>query len=135
MRQGAASMIVGIGIDIIEIHRMRAAIDNPAFVRRIFTPAEISYCQSRGRQGAASFAARFAAKEAVMKALGTGLAGGGTWLEIETLPDGMGKPELTLSGSFGSLAESLGVSCIHVSLTHAQDYAAAQVLLWKGESK
>ena len=70
-----------------------------------------------------------------MKALGTGLSGGGSWLEIETLPDGMGKPELTLSGAFGSLAESLGVSSIHVSLTHAQDYAAAQVLLWKGESK
>ena len=125
-------MILGIGIDIVEIHRMRSAIDSPAFVSRVFTPAEIVYCQGRGRQGAASFAARFAAKEAVMKALGTGLAGGGTWQEIETLPDSMGKPELRLSGVFAQLAERLGVTSIHVSLTHAQDYAAAQVLLWKG---
>lgn len=128
-------MIVGIGIDIIEIHRMRTAIDNPSFVRRVFTPAESAYCLSRGRQGAASYAARFAAKEAVMKALGTGLAGGGTWLEIETLPDAMGKPVLKLTGAFNQLADSLGVTCIHVSLTHAQDYAAAQVLLWKGENQ
>lgn len=128
-------MIVGIGIDIVEIHRMRAAIDNPAFVRRVFTPAESEYCLSRGRQGAASYAARFAAKEAVMKALGTGLAGGGAWQEIETLPDDKGKPELRLCGVFGELADSLGVTRIHVSLTHAQDYAAAQVLLWKGDCK
>lgn len=125
-------MIVGMGIDLVEIHRIKVAIENPAFVRRIFTPAEIAYCQSRGRQGAASFAARFAAKEAAMKALGTGLAGG-TWQDVETLPDDQGKPILRLSGSFGKLAGSLGVSCIHVSLTHAQDYAAAQVLLWKGD--
>ena len=128
-------MILGIGIDIIEIHRMRSAIDNPAFVNRVFTPEEIVYCRGRGRQGAASFAARFAAKEAVMKALGTGLAGGGSWHEIETLPDAMGKPELCLSGVFGQLAEKLGVTSIYVSLTHAQDYAAAQVLLWKGNDR
>ena len=125
-------VILGMGIDLIEIHRMKVAIENPAFLRRVFTPAEIEYCRSRGRQGAASYAARFAAKEAVMKALGTGLAGG-TWLDIETLPDAKGKPELRLTGSFGLLADSMGVTCIHISLTHAQDYAAAQVLLWKGD--
>jgi len=113
---------------------MRAAIDNPAFIQRVFTPAETEYCQSRGRQKAASYAARFAAKEAVMKALGTGLAGG-SWQDIETLPDSKGKPDLKLSGSFGRLAESLDVTCIHVSLTHAQDYAAAHVVLWKGDAQ
>lgn len=125
-------MIVGIGIDLIEIRRIKRAIENPAFIRRVFTAAEIAYCQSRGRQGAASFAARFTAKEAVMKALGTGLSGG-TWQEIETLPDASGKPAVRLTGSFGQLAESLGVSCIHVSLTHAEEYAAAQVMLWRGD--
>lgn len=121
-----------MGIDLTEIHRIQAAIEKPAFVRRVFTPAEIEYCTSRGRQGAASFAARFAAKEAVMKAMGTGLAGG-TWQDIETLPDANGKPEMFLYGSFRLLAERLGVKEIFVSLTHAQDYAAAQVLLWKGD--
>lgn len=126
-------MVVGIGIDLVEIHRMKKAIERPLFVQRVFTPAEQAYCDSRGRQNAASYAARFAAKEAVMKALGTGLSGGGTWQDIEVLPDEQGKPVMTLSGYFGQLARKMDVTCIHVSLSHAQEYAAAQVLLWRGE--
>ena len=128
-------MVVGIGIDLVEIHRMKKAIERPLFVQRVFTPAEQAYCDSRGRQNAASYAARFAAKEAVMKALGTGLAGGGSWQDIEVLPDEQGKPVMTLNGCFGQLAGKMGVTRIHVSLSHAQEYAAAQVLLWRGEQE
>ena len=126
-------MVVGIGIDLVEIHRMKKAIERPLFVQRVFTPAEQAYCDSRGRQNAASYAARFAAKEAVMKALGTGLSGGGTCQDVEVLPDEQGKPVMTLSGYFGQLSRKMDVTRIHVSLSHAQEYAAAQVLLWRGE--
>ena len=128
-------MVVGIGIDLVEIHRMKKAVENPLFVQRVFTSAEQTYCISRGRQGAASYAARFAAKEAVMKALGTGLAGGGTWQDVEVLPDDQGKPVMKLTGYFAQLAESLGVAQIFVSLSHAQEYAVAQVLLWRDEKE
>ena len=128
-------MVIGIGIDLVEIHRMKKAIENPLFVQRVFTPAEQTYCISRGRQGAASYAARFAAKEAVMKALGTGLSGGGTWQDVEALPDDQGKPVVKLTGYFAQLAESLGVAQIFVSLSHAQEYAIAQALLWRDEKE
>ena len=128
-------MVVGIGIDLVEIHRMKKAVENPLFVKRVFTLAEQAYCNSRGRQGAASYAARFAAKEAVMKALGTGLAGGGTWQDVEVLPDDQGKPVMKLTGYFAQLAESLGVAQIFVSLSHAQEYAVAQVLLGRDEKE
>ena len=128
-------MVIGIGIDLVEIHRMKKAVENPLFVQRVITSAEQTYCISRGRQGAASYAARFAAKEAVMKALGTGLAGGGTWQDVEVLPDDQGKPVMKLTGYFAQLAESLGVAQIFVSLSHAQEYAVAQVLLWRDEKE
>jgi len=128
-------VVIGIGIDLVEIHRMKKAVENPLFVQRVFTPAEQVYCNSRGRQGAASYAARFAAKEAVMKALGTGLSGGGTWQDVEVLPDDQGKPVMKLTGYFAQLAESLRVAQIFASLSHAQEYAVAQVLLWRDEKE
>ncbi len=127
-------MVVGIGIDLIEIHRLKKAIENPLFVQRVFTPAERAYCDSRGRQNAASYAARFAAKEAVMKALGTGLSGGGTWQDIEILPDEKGQPLMQLTGFFGDLAAEMQISRVFVTMSHAQEFATAQVLLWRGES-
>jgi holo-[acyl-carrier protein] synthase len=126
-------VVIGIGIDLVEIYRIKRAIEKPAFVQRVFTPGEQLYCDGRGRQAAASYAARFAAKEAVMKALGTGLAGGGAWQEIEILSDEMGKPIMNLSGFFGQLAQQLGVRRVFLSLSHAHDYATAQVMLWKGD--
>ena len=69
-------MLIGVGCDVIEIARVQKAIEREAFVERVYAPSEIAYCRSRGKQAAASFAARFAAKEAVLKALGTGLRGG-----------------------------------------------------------
>jgi holo-[acyl-carrier protein] synthase len=122
-------MILGIGIDVIEIKRIRDAILRPAFTDKVFTPKEQAYCDSRGLQQAASYAARFAGKEAVMKAFGTGMAGG-SWQDIEILPNEKGQPLVELSGAFGQLAKDYQVKEIYISLTHAQEYAAAQVLLW-----
>jgi len=122
-------MIIGTGIDIIEIERIEKAIGREQFIKRVFTKNEQIYCDSRGAQRAASYAARFAGKEAVLKAFGTGLSGG-TLLDMEILPNSKGCPQVNLSGYFAGLAASMGVSGIHISLTHARQYAAAQVILW-----
>ena len=124
-------MIIGTGIDIIEISRMKAAIIRQSFVHRVFTAREEQYCESRGVQKAASYAARFAGKEAVMKAFGTGLAGG-TLQDIEIILNEKGCPHVELSGQFATLAKEIGVTAIHISLTHAREYAAAQAILWGG---
>lgn len=122
-------MILGNGIDIIEIGRLRKALEREGFAERLFTEAERRYCEGRGAQRCASYAARFAGKEAVLKALGTGLSGG-RWREVEILSGENGAPYAVLSGAFGELARSKGVSDIYISLTHARDYAAAQAILW-----
>lgn len=124
-------MIIGIGIDIIEISRVKNAIIRQSFVHRVFTVQEKQYCESRGVQKAASYAARFAGKEAVMKAFGTGLAGG-TLQDIEILLNEKGCPRVELSGQFAALAQELGVTRVHISLSHAREYATAQVVLWGG---
>lgn len=121
-------MILGVGIDIVEISRVKKAAENRRFLQRVFTPREISYCQSRGAQAAASYAARFAGKEAVLKAFGTGLRGG-SWLDIEILPDALGRPEVILYGYFLEQKEALHAAKIHLSLSHAREYAAAQAVL------
>lgn len=126
-------MIVGIGIDIVEIERIRKAAESEAFLRRVYSEAEIAYCKGRGAQAAASFAARFAAKEAALKAFGTGLRGAGKLVEIETLPDARGCPRLFLRGAFAALAEQLGVCQMHVSLSHARLCATAQVIFEGGQ--
>jgi holo-[acyl-carrier protein] synthase len=123
-------MIVGTGIDIIEIKRVRKAIESQKFVQRVFTQKEIAYCENRGVQAAASYAARFAGKEAIMKALGTGLRKGAL-VEIEILPDALGCPKVSLQGYFCGLAQKKRVTEIHISLSHAREYAAAQVILWR----
>ncbi|MDU2064198.1 MAG: holo-ACP synthase [Sporomusaceae bacterium] len=125
-------MIIGIGLDIVEIDRIAAAIEKDSFVKRVFTPAEQAYCESLRAGCAASFAARFAAKEAFLKALGTGLREG-KWIDMEVLPDELGAPHLSLSGRFAEMAEEKGISEIYISLTHAKKYAAAQVICWGGK--
>lgn len=126
-------MIIGIGTDIIEISRIKKALKNKRFIERVFTPQEIIYCESRGVQAPASYAARFAGKEAVLKAFGTGLVGG-TLLDIEILPDKKGCPSVQLYDYFHHEAKNMGVTRIYISLSHAQMYATAQVIFW-GESK
>lgn len=124
-------MIIGIGIDIIEIERVKTALARKGFAGRVFTEAERGYCESRGVQRVASYAARFAGKEAVLKAMGTGLSGG-SWQEVEILPGEAGRPVVKLTGYFAELARLKGVSDIHISLTHARQFAAAHVVMCGG---
>lgn len=121
-------MIVGIGCDIIEIERIARAIKSESFIRRVFTAEEAAYCQRRGQQAAASFAARFAAKEAVLKALGTGLREG-SLQEIAVANDALGKPLVQLSGHFAALSRQLGVKNIQISLSHSRNFAVAYVIM------
>lgn len=125
-------MIVGIGCDIIEIERIARAIKSESFIRRVFNAEEAAYCQRRGQQAAASFAARFAAKEAVLKALGTGLREG-SLQEIAVDNDGLGKPLVQLSGHFAMLAKQLGVKNIQISLSHSRELATAYVIMEDGK--
>ena len=123
-------MIVAIGTDMIEVARIRRAVDHPRtgerFRTRVFTAGEIEYCLRRNRY-AESFAARFAAKEAVMKALGRGFQGGIGWREIEVLR-GTGRPAIRLHGKAARLAEELGITRWHLSLTHTAEQALAWVI-------
>jgi holo-[acyl-carrier protein] synthase len=96
---------------------------NERFLQRIYTPEEVAYCRGR----VAELAARFAAKEAVMKALGTGIRGVG-WREIEILPDRRGKPLVYLYGRARTRAERIGLSALDVSLTHEREFAVAAVV-------
>ncbi len=121
-------MLAGIGTDIVEINRVRKAIENPRFRARVYTPAERSYCEQRGAARAASYAARFAGKEAVLKAFGTGLREG-TLQDIEILPDALGCPRVRLSGYFAELAREKGIERVEISLSHAREYATAQCVM------
>ncbi len=117
-----------VGIDLIEIERIRRALERyPGFRERCFTEAEIAYCDSR-RNPAQSYAGRFAAKEAVGKALGRGVPF--TWREIEIA--GRGKPQVTLSGSMLAAARRLGVERVDVSITHSETTAAAVAIAVTG---
>ena len=121
-------MLIGVGCDVIEISRVRKAIERDAFLQRVFAKEEIAYCMSRGAQAAASFAARFAAKEAVLKALGTGLRGG-ELQEIVITNDALGKPSVQLLGYHAELAAQLGVNNIAISMSHSRETAMAYVIM------
>jgi holo-[acyl-carrier protein] synthase len=122
-------MIVGLGIDIAEVDRMRTAIERrgEALVKRVFTPAEIAYCRKH-RDPYERFAGRFAVKEAAMKALGTGWRRGVRWLDIEVARHPSGKPTLKLYGAAKKFADKLEVTNIVVSITHSGNTALAQVI-------
>lgn len=123
-------MTVGTGIDIAETQRIEQALERHGerFSRKIFTPSEIAYCE-RFKNKAERYAARFAAKEAAFKALGTGWANGVRWLDVEISHQPSGKPELLLSGRARELANQLGVTHSVVSISHANCYVVAQVIL------
>jgi holo-[acyl-carrier protein] synthase len=125
-------MIVGLGIDITEINRIEAAIARHGrpFLERIFTPSEIAYCE-RHRHHAERFAGRFAAKEAAMKALGTGWRCGVRWVDIEVVREPSGKPTLKLSGASREIADRLGVQSIALTITHSGNTALALVVFEK----
>jgi holo-[acyl-carrier protein] synthase len=123
-------MIVGSGIDLVEIGRIQQSIDRygSRFLNRIYSAAEQAYCL-RKRNSAESFAARFAAKEAGAKALGTGISHGVGWLEIEVIRLTSGKPTLQYHGRAAQFAARLGVVNIALSITHATSLAMASVVL------
>ena len=122
-------MIVGLGVDITEVDRIEAAVarHGDAFLKRLFTPAEIAYCRKH-RNCAERFAGRFAAKEATMKALGTGWTRGVRWVDIEIIREPSGKPTLKLSGATRAIADRLGVKNIALTITHDGNTALAQVI-------
>jgi holo-[acyl-carrier protein] synthase len=123
-------MIVAIGIDIIEVARIREVLlRTPRFRDRVFTAAEREYCDSRGAVAAQHYAARFAAKEAALKALQTGWRGGITWHDIEITSRESGAPVLTFNGEVKRLMESSGATVAHLSMSHTSEHAIAQVVL------
>ena len=123
-------MIVGMGIDITEVSRIAAAIERHGerFLHRVFTPAEIRYCESK-KNRYERYAARFAAKEATMKAIGTGWRHGVAWKEIEVGREPGGRPTLHLTGRVKQHADNLGMHHASISLTHTEETAMAQVIL------
>jgi len=121
-------VLVGTGIDLVEIRRIEESIGRfgDRFLHRIFTDGEIDYCRSK-RESAESFAARFAAKEAGAKALGTGIQYGISWKELEVVrPQGQ-RPTLLLHGRAAVMGQQLGVSRIWLAITHSRDLAIATV--------
>lgn len=123
-------MIFGIGTDIVAIERFRRFLDSgkSAILERLFTPAERSHCMGR-KDAASCLAARFAAKEAFLKALGTGLRDGLSWHDMEVANDALGKPLLLLSGKAAEKFQSNALAGSHLSLSHDGGNAIAMVVL------
>ena len=126
-------MIVGTGIDLVEIGRIQHSMDRygSRFLDRVYTAAEQAYCL-RKRKAAESFAARFAAKEAGAKALGTGISFGVNWLEIEVVRAPGGRPSLRFHGRAAQIAAAMGVARSALSITHTASLAMASVVLEDG---
>ena len=123
-------MIAGIGVDIVDISRIKALMDRygERFLRRVFTDAEVAYAM-RGANGAERLAGRFAGKEAMMKALGTGKSQGILWHDVETVRGGFGKPVVHLHGQAVKWAKWRNGGAVHVSITHDGGKAVAFVIL------
>jgi holo-[acyl-carrier protein] synthase len=123
-------VILGTGVDLAEVDRIRGSIERygERFVRRIYTAGEIAYVERKANRYE-RYAARFAAKEAGMKAIGTGWRNGITWHDFEVANMPGGKPTLRLHGRAGEIAKSLGVGAVHLSLTHTAQLGMAFVIL------
>ena len=122
--------VKGIGVDLAQISRLRRVVErwSDRFLRRVFTQAEIAYCRQR-RDPIPHLAARFAAKEATLKALGTGLSMGVKWRELEVRRERGQAPTMVLTGRSEAIARAKGASRVLLSLTHDGDYAMAQAML------
>jgi holo-[acyl-carrier protein] synthase len=122
-------VIVGIGIDVAEVKRIRAVIESQGqrFLRRVFTLEEVAYCE-KFKNKYERYAGRFAAKEAAMKALGTGWSRGVRWVDVEVVRTRGGRPILELKGEARKVADRLGVKNIALSMTHTVEQAIAQVI-------
>jgi len=122
-------LIVGLGVDIAEVARVKAAIERhgETFLRRVYTPKEREYCE-RFKNKYERYAGRFAAKEAAMKALGTGWSRGVRWVDVEVVREKGGRPTIKLAGEASNVAERMGVKNMALSITHTADQAFAQVI-------
>jgi holo-[acyl-carrier protein] synthase len=125
-------MIVGIGVDMVEVERIQKALEDSRigkrFRDRVFTAKEIQYCEKKGRARYESYAGRFAAKEAVMKALGRGWGAKVGWLDIEVVRARSGKPEIALHDKTARLAVELGIRRWAISITHTGQHGMAYVI-------
>jgi holo-[acyl-carrier protein] synthase len=127
-------VIISIGIDITEVRRVREVLERtPRFTKRVFTEKERAYCDSRGAVAAQHYAARFAAKEATLKALQTGWTGGIAWQDIEVSAREGGAPFLILHGRVREIYEQSGATAAHLSISHTTEHAIAQVVLERME--
>jgi holo-[acyl-carrier protein] synthase len=121
-------MIIGLGTDIAEVARIAKSIENNSFKEKVFSKAEIEYCEGKVNK-AESYAARFAAKEAFFKALGTGWRGGVAFNEVEVVNDELGKPSINVIGTTADLIKDRNIKNIHVSLSHIKDIAMVTIIL------
>jgi len=125
-------MILSIGIDIVEVYRIRETIARtPRFAERVYTVGEREYCESKGAASAQSYAGRFAAKEAFLKALKTGWRGKITWQDIEVASDKDGVPTLNITGEALNILNERGATQVHLSISHTTEHAVAEVILEK----
>jgi holo-[acyl-carrier protein] synthase len=127
-------MILGHGIDIVETQRLRDLLDRHGdhFLSRVFTASEQDYCAKNPKRYIEHLAGRFAAKEAVLKALGTGWAGGIAWTDIEILPDAAGRPVLKLTGRCAEIANEKKIVEWHLSISHVTTHATASAIAASG---
>lgn len=122
-------MVIGLGTDIVEISRIAQMIERhgDSFLKRVYTDNEIAHCQQR-KHSSEAFAGRWAAKEAVMKVLGTGFVRGIGWKDIEVISEVSGKPVVLISGGAGEHAEKIGIDEILVTISHCKAYATATAI-------
>lgn len=124
-------MIAGLGIDMVEVDRVALKISkNNGFTELVFSEKEIAYCESKANKFE-HYAARFAAKEAFLKACGTGWTSGSSFNEIEVMNDSEGKPQISLLGQTASLVDKIGFNKVFVSLSHLKSMASAVVIIEK----
>jgi holo-[acyl-carrier protein] synthase len=125
-------MILSIGIDIVEVYRIRQTIARtPRFVQRVYTAEERAFCEGKGVAAAQSYAGRFAAKEAFLKALQTGWRGRITWQDMEVVSLDGGAPTMTITGEAAVILKERGADRVHLSISHTAKHAVAQVILEK----
>lgn len=128
----AEKMIISVGVDLVEVERIRVALESPRtglrFRSRVYTEEEIAYCEKKQRGRFESYAGRFAAKEAVMKALGRGWGAQVRWLDIEVARTRSGKPEIVLYNKTALLAQQLGIRSWALSITHTAQHGLAYVI-------
>jgi holo-[acyl-carrier protein] synthase len=129
--------VVGHGIDIIETERMRHSVSEHGerFLDRVFTPAEQRYCALNQKRYFEHLAGRFAAKEAVLKVLGTGWRGGIAWTDIEVLPEPSGQPRVTLTGECARIAREQGIARWLISISHIETHATASAIGLRAEER